>query len=121
MNLILMRAGYPPTVILRTNRKQYYRVLAEADAGNPAALVNFVGQAVERSLDLYLDACTSRTTRPDRVDEWLPLHAAAEGTPYSQEYLSLLARMGRIEATKRGKVWYTTKRAIQTYQQSLEK
>lgn len=31
MNLILRQAAYPPTVILRANRKQYHRVLAEAD------------------------------------------------------------------------------------------
>ncbi|RPH57570.1 MAG: Fic family protein, partial [Chloroflexi bacterium] len=47
MNLLLMRSGYPPTVILRTNRRQYYRVLAEADAGKVTPLVNFVGRAVE--------------------------------------------------------------------------
>ena len=26
MNLLLLRDGYPPTIILRTNRQQYYRV-----------------------------------------------------------------------------------------------
>jgi Fic family protein len=121
MNLILMRAGYPPTVILRTNRKQYYRVLAETDSENPSPLVNFVGQAVERSLNLYLESSTPQTVRPDSADEWILLREAAEGTPYSQEYLSLLARLGRIEAIKRGKVWYTTRRAVQAYQESLEK
>jgi Fic family protein len=56
MNLILMRAGYPPTVIQRINRRQYYRVLDQADKGKTAPLVNFVGRAVERSLNLYLEA-----------------------------------------------------------------
>jgi Fic family protein len=36
MNLILMRSGYPPTVIQRINRRQYYRVLEQADPGKPA-------------------------------------------------------------------------------------
>lgn len=40
------------------------------------------------------------------------LRAAAEGTPYSQEYLGLLARTGRLEAIKRGRNWYTTAAAI---------
>ncbi len=106
---------------MRTNRKQYYRVLAEADSKNPSPLVNFVGQAVERSLNLYLESSTPQTVRPHSADEWIFLREAAEGTPYSQEYLSLLARLGRIEATKRGKVWYTTRRAVQAYQESLEK
>ncbi|HFQ94557.1 MAG TPA: Fic family protein, partial [Anaerolineae bacterium] len=48
MNLVLMRAGYPPAIIARANRRQYYRVLAQADSGKSAPLVNFVGRAVER-------------------------------------------------------------------------
>jgi Fic family protein len=58
MNLLLMRQGYLPTVILGTNRRQYYQVLADADAGKFGPLVNFVGRAVERNLTLYLEACT---------------------------------------------------------------
>ena len=119
MNLILMRAGYPPTVIQRINRRQYYRVLDQADAGKPAALVNFVGRAVERSLNLYLEACTPVTSSPAPEEEWIPLRKAAEGTPYSQEYLSLLARNGRIEAVKRGRVWFTTREAITAYRESI--
>jgi Fic family protein len=119
MNLLLMRDGYPPTIILRVNRRQYYRVLAEADEGNEAPLVNFVGRAVERSLTLYLEACTPQAGPPALEDAWIPLREAAQGTPYSQEYLSLLARKGRLEAIKRGRVWYTTRRAIAAYRQSV--
>jgi len=119
MNLLLMRDGYPPTIVLRVNRGQYYRVLARADAGDEAPVVNFVGRAVERSLTLYLEACTPRTEPPSPEDEWIPLREAARGTPYSQEYLSLLARKGRLEAVKRGRVWYTTRRALAAYRESV--
>jgi Fic family protein len=120
MNLILMRAGYPPSVIQRINRRQYYRVLDQADSGKRAALVNFVGRVVEHSLNLYLEACTPVTTVPRIEDQWISLREAAEGTPYSQEYLSLLARSGRIEATKKGRVWYTTRKAVAVYRKSVE-
>jgi Fic family protein len=120
MNLILMRAGYPPTVIQRINRRQYYRVLDQADAGKPAPLVNFVGRTVERSLTLYLEASTPLITAPGPEDEWIALREAAEGTPYSQEYLSLLARTGKIEAAKRGRVWVTTRKAVEAYRRSVE-
>lgn len=120
MNLILLRAGYPPTVIQRINRLQYYRVLDQADSGKPAGLVNFVGRAVERSLNLYLEASMPVITAPEPEDEWIPLREAAVGTPYSQEYLSLLARTGKIEAVKRGRVWYTSHRAIEVYRESVE-
>ena len=121
MNLLLMRSGYPPTIILRINRRQYYRTLAQADAGRVAPLVNFVGRAVERSLTLYLEACTPRSGPPAPEDELIPLGAAAQDTPYSQEYLSLLARSGRLEAVKRGRAWFTTRRAVAAYRQSAVK
>lgn len=120
MNLILFRAGYPPAVILRVNRQQYYRVLSQADAGNPVPLVNFVGRAVDHSLTFYLEACAPKTKRPSPSEQWIPLSQAAEGTPYSQEYLSLLARQGRIEAVKRGRNWYTTRQAVMEYQKSVQ-
>ena len=121
MNLLLMRDGYPPTIILKTNRQQYYRVLAQADQGQETPLANFVGRAVERSLTLYLEACTPQDEPPLSDDALLSLREAAQGTPYSQEYLSLLARTGRLEAVKRGRVWYTTPRAIADYQVSIAK
>jgi len=33
---------------------------------------------------------------------------------------SKLARTGRLEAVKRGKVWYTTQQAVDTYRRSVE-
>ncbi|MEW5872634.1 MAG: Fic family protein [Chloroflexota bacterium] len=121
MNLVLFRFGYPPTVIQRVNRRQYYQVLMQADNHRPAPLVNFVGKAVERSLALYLEACIPRTTPPPAEEQWISLAQAAQGTPYSQEYLSLLARKGRLEAIKRGRAWLTTRRAVAEYRASTEK
>ena len=120
MNLVLFRYGYPPTVILRANRLQYYQVLMQADSGRQEPLANFVGKAVERSLTLYLEASAPQMERPAPDDEWISLAQAAEGTPYSQEYLSLLARKGRLEAIKRGRVWYTTRRAVVEYRESIK-
>ena len=120
MNVILMRAGYPPAIIATINRQQYYRVLSQADRNNPVPLVNFVGRAVEQSLTLYVQACTPQPEAPQPEDEWIPLRDAAELVPYSQEYLSLLARTGKLEAIKKGRVWHTSRQALQNYQDSLE-
>lgn len=119
MNLILLRAGYPPAIIARANRAQYYRALAQADRGRDAPLVNLVGRAAERSLTLYLEAVTPQTAPASGDERWLPLSQAAAGTSYSQEYLSLLARTGRLEAMKRGRNWYTTPGAIDRYRDSV--
>lgn len=120
MNLLLMRKGYPPAVIMKLNRRQYYTALAKADKGNNTLLVNMVAMAVERSLTMYLDALSTREKPPTQENRWIPLREAATGISYSQEYLSLLARKGRLEAVKRGGVWHTTKRAIDDYIKSLK-
>ena len=120
MNLVLMRAGYPPAIIAKINRRGYYRVLAQADKNNPAPLVNFLGRSVERSLMLTLEAVIPQTGPPHKVDVWISLREAAEITPYSQEYLSLLARTGRLEAIKRGRIWHTTRKALETYLSSIQ-
>jgi Fic family protein len=119
MNLILLRYGYPPSVIQMINRRQYYTVLAEADSSRARPLVNFVGRAVERTLTLYVEASTPRPQKPPTDQEWIPLRDIAAETPYSQEYLSLLARRGQLEAVKRGRVWYTTRQAVAAYQASV--
>jgi len=46
---------------------------------------------------------------------YIKLSNAARFSPYSQEYLSLLARKGKIHAKKFGRNWYTTKKAINDY------
>jgi Fic family protein len=119
MNLVLMRAGCPPAIIAQENRRQYYRVLAQADAGREAPLVNFVGRAVDRSLTLYLEACTPQNAPPPQEERWILLREAAKLSSYSQEYLSLLARTGRLEALKRGRNWYTTRQALAVYAASV--
>ena len=110
MNIVLMRRGFPLAVILKNDRSRYYRVLQRADDGESAPLVLFLAQAVERSLDLYL-----RTFAGEKEEKLMKLSQAAIGTPYSAKYLNLLARTGRIFSVKRGRFWYTTKKAVSDY------
>ena len=46
---------------------------------------------------------------------YITLAQAAQSSPYSQEYMGLLARKGMIEAKKIGRNWYTTAEALQRY------
>ena len=73
----------PPTVIQRINRRQYNRVLELAETRKPAAVVNFMGRTLERSMNLYLAACTHVTAPLRTGEEWVPLQEAVEGVPYS--------------------------------------
>jgi hypothetical protein len=47
--------------------------------------------------------------------EWLSLSKLSNGTPYSAEYLSLLARRRKLQARKVDNVWYSTKEALEDY------
>lgn len=111
MNAVLMKNGYPfIAVIPKVDRAKYLRALSEADLGNASAFVNFVARCVEKSLDMYLNALEE--------PEILTLAEASKLSPYSQEYLSLLARKGALGAFKRGRNWVITKRDLDRYLRS---
>jgi excisionase family DNA binding protein len=118
MNFVLMRHGYPPAVILNVDRKKYYRVLMEADRETMEPFVDFVGRAVNRSLIIYLNAIMPSTETPDERGGYMTLREAADLCSYSQEYLSFLARTGRLEAVKFGRTWMTSREALNEYVES---
>ncbi|HUO75788.1 MAG TPA: hypothetical protein VMU12_02650, partial [Candidatus Paceibacterota bacterium] len=53
--------------------------------------------------------------------EYLSLSDVSTGTPYSQEYLSLLSRKGILDARKIGRNWYVTRAAFNDYVASRAK
>jgi Fic family protein len=108
MNVILMRNGYPFTVLLRVDRPKYLRALGEADNGNLIPFANLVANCVERPLDIYLLAFGKEA-------EILTMAEASKLSPYTQEYLSLLARKGSIGAFKLRRNWVITKKALNEY------
>lgn len=107
-----MRLGFPPAIVLYNNRKQYYRSLDIANNGNYGPFILLIAQALERSLDLYLEACGAFGE-----DEYVPLSMLTNKYPYSQEYLSLLARRGKIDAHKKARNWLATEQSVNDYVQ----
>ena len=107
-NLFLIAQGYPPVVLKIEDRRKYYRFLRAADAGNLEPFANFIAKTVDESLLMYLSFFGG-------VNELLPLKELAGNTPYSQEYLSLRARQGVLNAVKIGKIWYSSRHAIEQY------
>lgn len=59
MNLLLLRQGYPPGIILKAHARVYEGALAEAHGGDLDPLVRLVGEVVDRCLSVYLKALTS--------------------------------------------------------------
>jgi len=112
MNVILMRHGYPFIInITYRDRARYLRTLSEADQGNLSPFVDFIALSVERALDIYLQAVEE--------PELLTLAEASRLAPYSQDYLSLLARRGALGAFKRGRNWYITRGDLEAYVKSI--
>lgn len=111
MNLILMKAGFPPAIILKNDRKKYYEALNQANKGDYSKLMLLMCQSLERTLNIYLSIL------PDNDTEYKAISDIVEepDVPYGQEYVSLLARQGKIDAHKEGRNWYTTKEAINNY------
>ncbi|MBC3759415.1 Fic family protein [Hyunsoonleella sp. SJ7] len=111
MNLILMKAGFPPAIILKNDRKKYYDALNQANNGNYSKLMLLMCQSLERTLNIYISAL------PDSTDEYQIISDIVKepDVHYGQEYISLLARQGKIDAHKEGRNWYTTKEAINNY------
>jgi Fic family protein len=111
MNLLLMRCGFPPAIILKNDRKKYYEALNQANGGNYQKLTLLMCQAVERTLNIYLNAL------PGNDNEYIEISNLVQepNMPYGQEYISLLARKGKIDAYKEGRNWLTTREAVEHY------
>jgi Fic family protein len=107
-NLYLIRHGYPPIVLDQKNRQQYYRALREADNDDLSVFITFIAQAVNESLSHYLTIAGGKETL-------VPLGELAKLSPYSQEYLSLAARKGLLDATKISDTWHATRQALDDY------
>jgi Fic family protein len=117
MNLLLMRKGYPPAIILKTDRKKYYDALNQANKGSYQKLALLMAQATERSLDIYLNSLPKTYKEIKSISNLVE----EDEIPYGQEYISLLARQGKIAAYKEGRNWVTTEEAIAEYRKSRKR
>jgi Fic family protein len=120
MNLILIQGGYPPAVILNIDRKKYYRVLKDADSEKYNGFLDFIGRSIERSLLIYLNAIKSKNDTEDKYG-YITLHEASKLCDYGIEYLSFLARTGKLKAVKLRRNWLTTREAVLDYVERVKK
>jgi len=113
MNYILMRNGYPFIADVKfSDRKKYLDTLHVADIGDNKPLLNYIARVVEQAIDKNIHSFEK--------PEMLSLAEASKRCPYSQEYLSLLARKGSIGAFKQGRNWYITQEDLDRYVRSIE-
>ena len=113
LNIYLMRNGYPPVILLKVEREKYIDTIEKARKGGGIShFANFVARAVDRSLSIYLDALGKEQK------DYLSLAEASKLSKngYSQEYLSLIARTGKIGAVRFGRNWKITLEALKEYE-----
>lgn len=112
MNVVLMQAGFPLVIILKHDRKKYYRTLSQADKGDYTPFVNFIAQAVERTVDIYLKVLTpGQKTK----EQFVLLSELARKSRFTEKYLNLLARTGKLSAHKEGRNWLSSEEALINY------
>lgn len=127
LNLLLVRSGYPPAVILKQERNKYLTALRRADpvrrVGNLAMtmpegdvaqrpdygpLTELVARSVKRSIDRFL---LPGLAGPHRM---LQLSALARAGLTSIA-LRRAAERGRLVAQQRNGRWYSTRTAVDAY------
>ena len=118
MNIILMQAGFPLVIVMKNDRKRYYRTLSLADKGDYAPFINFIARAVERTLDIYLKILAPNKKNKER---FVSLADLAKDSKFTEKYLNLLARSGKLEAHKEGRNWLSSKDALKKYLDNRER
>jgi Fic family protein len=107
-NLFLMKNGYPPIILKKEERNQYFRVLQYADNGHLSPFSTLIAKEVHESLLFYLSNLLED-------EQLIPLKELSKDSPYSQEYLSLRARQGQLDAIKIENMWHSSKQALEDY------
>jgi Fic family protein len=118
MNIFIMKAGFPMAIILKNDRKRYYRTLSEADKGQDSSFCELVAQSVIRSLNLYLKFLKPKQGKNNK---YITLEELSKVAPYSANYLRKLATLGKLEAFKEGRNWVSSRQALIEYMHSIGK
>lgn len=117
MNILILNAGYPLAIILKSDRKKYYNVLSLADKEQYKPLCEFIAQAVIRSLNIYL-----KILKPakNKEEKYVSLRELSKKSPYSAAYLKKLINQGKLEGLKEGRNWLSSEQALKAYMDSIK-
>jgi Fic family protein len=112
LNLMLVRNGYPPAIVTKSERSTYLRNLERADRGDSGPLAELLARSVKQSIDRFV---LPGLAGPHRM---VPLSALATKAGLSLLALRRAAERGRLKATRRGPQWYSTKQLVDEYRRS---
>ena len=112
LNLVLVRLGYPPVVILKEQRAAYLRAMQQADKGDTGPLGEILARAMIDNLNRFI---IPNIAGPAKL---VPL-AALVDSDLSLVALRAAAQRGRLDAHQRSDgQWLSTRKAVNEYKKS---
>ena len=112
LNLILVRLGYPPVIVLKQQRPAYLAAMQRADAGDYGSLGELLARAMHDNLNRFI---VPSLAGPARL---VPLAALAD-EQFTVVALRQAAQRGRLEAFQSADgTWRSTRAAIDEYAQT---
>lgn len=115
LNLILVRLGYPPVIILKRQRDAYLAAMQRADTGDCGSLGELIARAMYDNLNRFI---VPNVAGPARI---VPL-AALVSKDLSLVALRHAARRGRLDAVQGSDgVWRSSRKAVNEYRESRKR
>ena len=112
LNLVLVRLGYPPVVILKEQRAAYLHAMQQADKGDVGPLGEILARAMIDNLNRFI---IPNLAGPAKL---VPLAALAD-PDLSLVALRAAAQRGRLDAHQRSDgQWLSTRKAVNEYKKS---
>lgn len=109
LNLVLVRLGYPPIIVLKRQREPYLSALRKADGGDYGPLGELLARAMYDNLNRFIVA---NVAGPARL---VPL-AALANEDFSIAALRQAAQRGRLDAIQGPDgIWRSSRRAVERY------
>lgn len=115
LNLVLVRLGYPPVIVMKRERPAYLAALQKADQGDYGPLGEMLARAMYDNLNRFI---VPNLAGPARL---VPL-AALVNDEFSLAALRQAAQRGRLDAVQgTDGVWRSSRRAVQAYRKNKGK
>lgn len=112
LNLMLVRMGYPPVIILKRNREEYLRALRRSDAGEHGPLGELLARAMIDNLHRFI---LPSVAGPARL---VPI-AALVNHDLKLPALRAAVRRGRLDAEQDSQgQWLSSRAAVDAYLKS---
>jgi len=109
MNLVLVRSGYPPVIILKRQRSAYLAAMQRADDGDYGALGELIARAMYDNLNRFI---VPNVAGPARM---VPLTALAD-EEFTLIALRRAAQRGRLDAVQGSDgIWRSSRKAVDVY------